>query len=162
MTSNQWDSRSASGFYTLIEDEMFGKNCRNPENYRSHPNQIIRRYGSIWEPFEDAERIRMYLYEPSNFDSDVRDLLAVDSELKTELLTDKVKKFDCLTLQHHFAENDGSIRDFIQVWSKPNNEAIFNLSNDVVCNKLLRVTHFYDKSETPFDYHVRISKIPKA
>ena len=141
MTSNQWDNRSSSGFYTLIEDEMFGKGRKNLESVRLHTNQIIRRYGSIWEPFEDESRIRMYLYEPATFGSAERNLLEIDELLKLELTTEKVKIFNCITMQHHFSEDDGTIRDLVQVWELPDKTALFSLTDKICCVKFIRVTH---------------------
>ena len=156
MTSNQWDNRASSGFYTLIEDEMFGKGRRNVDTFRKYPNTIIRRYGSIWEPYEDAARVRMYLYEPVEFGDNERDLLKVDNALKTILKSKVIKEWTNITLQHHFAEDDGTIRDFVQVWAN-NDTPLFQIDDKVVCVKLLRVIHFFEKSETPFDYHVKIA-----
>ena len=157
MTSNQWDNRATSGFYTFIEDQMFGPNRRNIQSVRMYTNSIIRRYGAIWEPFEDENRVRMYLYEPVEFGNDERNLLEVNSVLKLELATEKVKAMTCLTLQHHFAEDDGTIRDLVQVWEHPNKEPIFSITETIACDKFLRVTHFFDEARTPFDYHVRIA-----
>ena len=157
MTSNQWDSRCSSGFYTLIEDEMFGKGRKNCESVRLYTDTYIRRYGTIWEPFEDENRIRMYLYEPVTFGKAERDLLDVDKKLRTELSTEKVKKLDCINLQHHFAEDDGTIRDFVQVWEFSNGQSLFSINENLDCIKLMRVTHFFKEAKTPFDYHVKIA-----
>ena len=140
---------------------MFGKGRKNLESVRLHTNTIIRRYGSIWEPFEDESRIRMYLYEPAEFGNAERDLLEIDKILKRELTTEKVKQLSCITLQHHFAEDDGTIRDLVQVWEFSDKRPLFSLTDTVCCVKLIRVTHFFSKPETPFDYHVKIALTPK-
>ena len=157
MTSNHYDNRNPSGFYTLLEDEMFGVGKTNPilwagpAHRMTNSTSIIRRYGSIWEDFLGS-KVRMFLYEPIEIDSEFRQLSDLDKQI-AELL----KSHNSLPnpkLQHNFAEDSGIVRDQIVVWES---DELFKLNPDIVCNKLIKVLHFSPNSYTAFDFHVRIN-----
>ena len=154
--SNQLDSRNASGFYTLLEDEMFGKGLTNigEHNTKCKKSVIIRSFGSIWYNFEtEGQTVRMYLYEFRN--AKPCNLSHIDRCLKQQLTSDKVNAFLPPNIQHSFAEDDGTIRDTVKMWTNVT-EPLFYLDENLECIKLAKVTHLFQGTKTAFDFHVRI------
>ena len=153
MTSNHYDNRNLSGFYTLLEDEMFGKGKTNasPAHKLSNTATIIRRYGTIWDNF-DTHKVRMYLYEPIEINSSSRNLVEISSIIRAEL--HRLDSFSAPTLQHNFAEDSGAVKDRMTVWES---DSLFSIKNEICCNKLIKLEHFASNSLTKFDFHVRIN-----
>lgn len=157
MTSNHYDNRNLSGFYTLLEDEMFGPGKTNPilwagpAHRMTNTTSIIRRYGSIWDDFL-GNKVRMFLYEPIEIESGFRQLADLDKQIHEILKSDDF--LPSPKLQHNFAEDSGVVRDQIIVWES---EELFKLNPDIICNKLIKVIHFTPRSYTAFDFHVRLN-----
>ena len=153
MTTNHYDNRNLSGFYTLLEDEMFGvgKTNAGPAHRMSNTTSIIRRYGSIWDDFKGS-KVRMFLYEPLEIESGSRNLADLDKQIREILHTDAFLPHP--KLQHNFAEDSGVVRDQIIVWES---DELFKLKPEIVCNKLIKVLHFMPRSYTSYDFHVRLN-----
>ena len=152
MTSNHWDSRNTSGFYTLLEDEMFGKGKTNagPAHRMSNTTKIIRRYGTYWENFQN-KNVRMYLYEPIEGNSGLRKLTEIEAAIKEQL--EDLSAFSAPKLQHNFAEDNGVIRDQLILWEAVE---LFKISDHIICDKIIKMVHFRSDRKTDFDFHVRI------
>ena len=155
MTSLHLDSRNKSGFYTLLEDEMFGKGLTNigQHNTDSKISTVIRSYGALWYNFEN-QTVRMYLYETRG--NVLPKLGPLNMNLKPKLSADQLKKLPPPDIQHAFAEDDGTIRDTVLMWTsfKP----LFHVYDDVNCMKLAKVTHCFEDTKTAFDFHVLIQR----
>ena len=153
MTSNHWDSRNPSGFYTLLEDEMFGKGKTNagPAHRMSNTTKIIRRYGTLWENFH-GQKVRMYLYEPLENNDKAHKLVELEIKIKEQLLD--LSSLSHPKLQHNFAEDNGVIRDQLILWA---NSELFSINETIKCDKVIKIVHFEPDSKTAYDFHVRIN-----
>ena len=158
--SRVWASRNSSGFYTILEDEMFGKGLTNigHHNIESKVSNIIRSYGSLWTESDamdiPAERVHMYLYESR--DHQLTNLNDIDSELRQLLTAEFLKKLPAPKLQHQFATEEGVVVDLLYIWDiEP--EPLFQLKMGRNCVKLAQIIHFEPRARSKYDFHVKIN-----
>ena len=147
--SNQWDSRSKStGFYNLIEEEMIGNASLDR----------IRRYGTFWTTEDTMYRI--YLYEKRALQDSGRSVFKIAELLKPHIENRLEEKFILPKIQHNFAEDNGKIRDLVQIWDLEN-ENKFHLYDDFYCVKMTKVNHFirYNDKTAKYDYHFLVAQL---
>ena len=148
-TSNQWTSRSKStGFYNIIEDAMLGP---------KHLDRI-RRYGTFW--YHNDTMYRIYLYEKRELQESGRSVLKIAEILKPQIEARFEQNFVLPELQHNFAEDDGQIRDLVQIWSFKSENRI-HLYDGFYCTKVTKVNHFikYNEKTAKADYHFLVEQV---
>ena len=147
-TSNQWTSRSRStGFYNIIEDAMLGPKSLDR----------IRRYGTFW--YHNDTMYRIYLYEARALQESGRSVVKIAEILKPHIETGFEEKFALPDLQHNFAEDNGQIRDLVQIWTLKDT-CKFHLYDQFYCVKVTKVNHFvtYNSKTAKADYHILVEQ----
>ena len=155
-SENYWNKKANSGFYTLIEDEMFGVGIHNidPSSFMSQRPNTIRSFGTIWNHFP-GQKVRIYLYEPLTIS--VKNLTRIDNQLQAAFSLHQLDNLKAPTLQHNFAEDNGLIRDQVIVSKFEDNELL--IGTEYFCTKLIKEIHFDHRATTDFDLHIKIDAI---
>ena len=146
--------KEKSGFYTLIEDELFGPGKRyiyEPAYGLAKPATVIRNFGTIWD---SPIKVRMYLYTPTpNFQQLNLDIL--ENSIKSTLTDKMIDDLPAPYLQHNFADADGNVKDQVRFWKFGGNEIMFTPT--IRCIKLAQEIHVQRTPANPSQYDIHVS-----
>ena len=147
--------KEVSGFYTLIEDELFGPGKRyvyEPAYGQTNPPTVIRCFGIIWDT---PIKVRMYLYTPTPYR--FFNLETLSKAIETQCTQEFLSKLHAPYLQHNFAAEDGTVKDQVKFWKFEDNSLCF--TDSIRCIKLVQERHLSAGSFSEYDLHVLVGDL---